>query len=398
VTREGQLIFFAQSLHSGGRWARLLRSCPLPYHGNRGSQVVDVLGPAALSILGGHWRDAHSNSVRGDSLNPPLLGMTRAVSEEVVRRAMNRIDEPTGLAWLAGEWRDCVAPVLSQPWILDIDCTVKPLYGHQQGAQIGDNPQKPGRPSHCDHSYFMANTRMCLGVEVCGGKEHAARHGLPGLWSLLDAGPRTHWPAFLRGDCAPAARKYPENPPILPADHSFIHVFRLKPAVRSETLARMRWLIAGIVLGVLGVRIFDAISKHEPVVRPPPLELSEGAAAPVRDSGTIKKLPMRIRVDAIDPSGTTLITERKDGVRIRSVVTDRTEIRNGFAEATFAEIKVGDMVNGSRVKRAEDKYEVLSVTKIEPSGEALDRKSSADLRARPTEHPQDSVEHDEQRP
>jgi hypothetical protein len=38
-------------------------------------------------------------------------------------------------------------------------------------------------------------------VEVCGGKEHAARHGLPGLWSLLEALPRTHWPAFVRGDC-----------------------------------------------------------------------------------------------------------------------------------------------------------------------------------------------------
>ena len=47
----------------------------------------------------------------------------------------------------------------------------------------------------------MANTRLCLGVEVPGGKEHAARHGLPGLWSLLDAQPRTCWPAFVRGDC-----------------------------------------------------------------------------------------------------------------------------------------------------------------------------------------------------
>jgi len=159
------------------------------------------VGTAALSILCGHWRYAHLNSVRGDTLNPPLLGITHVVSEDVVRRAMKRIDERTGLAWLSGELRACVEPVLSQPWILDIDVTVKPLYGHQQGAQIGHNPAKPGRPSHAYHSYFMAHTRLCLGVEVQGGKEHAARHGLPGLWSLLDALPRTHWPAFVRGDC-----------------------------------------------------------------------------------------------------------------------------------------------------------------------------------------------------
>ena len=201
VTREGQLIFFAQFLHTGGRWARLLEGCPLRYYGNRGSGACNVVGTAALSILCGHWRYAHINALRGDTLNPPLLGMARVVSEDVVRRALKRIDEAEGLRWLAGELRASAGPLLSQPWVLDIDVTVKPLYGHQQGAQIGHNPQKPGRPSHTYHSYFMANTRLCLGVEARGGKEHAARHGLPGLWSLLDALPRTHWPAFVRGDC-----------------------------------------------------------------------------------------------------------------------------------------------------------------------------------------------------
>ena len=247
VTREGQLIFFAQFLHSGGRWARLLRGCPLHYHGNRGSAVVDVLGTAALSILCGHWRYAHINAVRGDTLNPPLLGMTGTVSEDVVRRAMKRIDERTGLAWLAGELRACVEPVLSVPWILDIDCTIKPLYGHQQGAQLGYNPHKPGRPSHCYHSYFMANTRMCLGVEVCGGKDHAARHGLPGLWERLDALPRTHWPAFLRGDCgygneallcAAEARD-------LPYLCKLRHTAKVKTLVRQMQRAGAAWQDAG---------------------------------------------------------------------------------------------------------------------------------------------------------
>ncbi len=202
VTREGQLIFFAQFLRVGGRWERFLSNCPLSYEGNRGSRVVDVLGTATLSVLCGHWRYAHINAVRGDTLNPGLLGMNTTVSEDVVRRAMKRMEEDKGLAWLGGELRACVQPVLSQSWIMDIDVTVKPIYGHQQGAQVGYNPHKPGRPSHCYHSYFMANTRLCLGVEVLGGKEHAARHALPGLWQLLDELPRTHWPSILRGDCS----------------------------------------------------------------------------------------------------------------------------------------------------------------------------------------------------
>jgi hypothetical protein len=201
VTREGQLIFFAQFLHVGARWERFVQRSPLRYTGNRGSAVVDVLGTAALSILCGHWRYAHINAVRGDRLNPPLLGMGGTVSEDVVRGAWRRMDEAAGLEWLGGELRACVEPVLSQPWILDIDVTIKTIYGRQQGAELGHNPHKPGRPSHAYHSYFMANTRLCLGVEVLGGKEHAARHALPGLWSLLDRLPRTHWPAMVRGDC-----------------------------------------------------------------------------------------------------------------------------------------------------------------------------------------------------
>ncbi len=73
VTREGQLIFFAQFLHTGGLWERLLAHCPLRYEGNRASGVTNVVGTAALSILCGHWRYAHINAVRGDTLNPPLL-------------------------------------------------------------------------------------------------------------------------------------------------------------------------------------------------------------------------------------------------------------------------------------------------------------------------------------
>ncbi len=31
------------------------------------------------------------------------------------------------------------------------------LYGNQQGAEVGYNPHKPGRPGHIYHGYFVAN-------------------------------------------------------------------------------------------------------------------------------------------------------------------------------------------------------------------------------------------------
>ena len=48
--------------------------------------------------------------------------------------------EAAATQWLSNELLACVEPVLSQLWILDIDSTVKPVFGHQQEAQIGYNP------------------------------------------------------------------------------------------------------------------------------------------------------------------------------------------------------------------------------------------------------------------
>ena len=38
ISREGQLVFFAQFLHASQRWERFLQNCPLSYTGNRGKQ------------------------------------------------------------------------------------------------------------------------------------------------------------------------------------------------------------------------------------------------------------------------------------------------------------------------------------------------------------------------
>ena len=97
VTREGQLIFFFQFLQAGGLWEEFLRQCPLHYTGNRGSGADPIMGTILLSVLNGHWRYAHIHSVRGDGINPGLLGLRGTVSEDAVRLAMYRIEEKATL-------------------------------------------------------------------------------------------------------------------------------------------------------------------------------------------------------------------------------------------------------------------------------------------------------------
>lgn len=201
VTPIGQLPFFIEFLKLGHRFEPWVEDCPLHYLSNNAPQKIDVLGSLFLSILSGHTRYAHITAIRGDSVNTKLLGMNKVISDDSAVRALKRMDESTAIEWLQHHLQSCYEPLLSTPWILDVDVTVKPLYGHQEGAKVGYNPRKPGRPSHTYHSYLMANTRLVLEVNVLGGDEHHANHSLPGLIDLLKRLPEAGQPAFIRGDC-----------------------------------------------------------------------------------------------------------------------------------------------------------------------------------------------------
>ena len=200
LTPFGQLPFFIDFLKVSGLFNALVADCPLRYTSPNAPNNRDIFGTAMLSILAGHKRYAHIAALRGDGVLPELLNMNRIVSEDAVRRAFAAIGEEEGAAWLRRHLDHCTQPLLAEPWILDMDTTVKPLYGHQEGAVLGYNPKKPGRPSHCYHSYSMAGTRLVLDVEVRAGDEHTSKHGGAGLWALLERVPRDLWPTLLRGD------------------------------------------------------------------------------------------------------------------------------------------------------------------------------------------------------
>jgi hypothetical protein len=220
ATALGQLAFFAEFLEFSGLFERWAEGCPMAYTSPNAPAVVDVLGTWLLSILDGQCRYAHVTGLRGDEVAPQILGMDKMVSDESLRRALahfapsqsqhgseaERVARATQLAksttWMDTALGESVGEALSTPWILDCDTTIKPLYGRQDGAEISYNPRKPGRPSHVLHTYWIANIRLVLDVEVKNGKAHAATHSLPRLRSLLEGLPPEQRPALVRGDNA----------------------------------------------------------------------------------------------------------------------------------------------------------------------------------------------------
>ncbi|MGL6109346.1 MAG: hypothetical protein ACRC2B_04520 [Rubrivivax sp.] len=168
-------MFFAEFLATTGVFDRWVSSCPLSYRCGNAPDKRDVLGTLMLAMLAGHKRYAHITALRGDAVAAQALGMDRVVSEDALRRAMERLDEAASTAWMRPSLMHSVREALERPWVLDIDASIKPLYGRQEGAEIGYNPTKP-----CLHQGQLgADEHPCV---VLGARAlHAALQRRDGL-------------------------------------------------------------------------------------------------------------------------------------------------------------------------------------------------------------------------
>ncbi|MGB4910818.1 MAG: transposase, partial [Candidatus Dechloromonas phosphoritropha] len=248
ATALGQLAFFAEFLEVSGLFERWVAGCPMAYTSPNAPEVRDVLGTWLLSILDGQRRYAHVTGLRGDAVAPQILGMTKIVSDESLRRGLAHL-APTlkrcpeeqravreaqlakSTQWMDNALAESTREALTTGWILDADTTVKLLYGHQDGAEISYNPTKPGRPSHVIHTYWIANLRLVLDAEVQNGKAHAARHSLPRLIKLLQGLTPEQRPQLVRADNAFG------NEPVLAAleeiGQTYLSKLRQSTGVRS---------------------------------------------------------------------------------------------------------------------------------------------------------------------
>ncbi len=108
-----------------------------------------------------------------------------------------------------------------------------------------------------------------------------------------------------------------------------------------------------------------------------------------------KPMPMHTVVDSIDASGKSFTHKNKDGKEVKYVTTAKTEFKNGEAEAKFSDIKIGNEVNGMRLKKSDTEYEVVKTTYIgapkpkaeKPAGEKPAKGAKPAGDAKPADEP-----------
>ena len=75
----------------------------LRYTSPNAPALADVLGTWMLSILDGHCRYAHVGALRGDGVAPSILGMTRIIGDDSLRRALAAIAPAPDAKHTAGQ-------------------------------------------------------------------------------------------------------------------------------------------------------------------------------------------------------------------------------------------------------------------------------------------------------
>lgn len=342
VSSLGLMPYFIEFLKTSGRFDAWVEGCPLEYTSPNAPEKRDVLGTILLSVLSGHWRYAHISAIRGDGVNPTLLGMSKVASEDSVRRALLGMEEKKSDNWMKQHLKASYEPLLEEPWVLDMDSTVKLLYGHQEEARVGYNPTKPGRPSHTLHSNFIANLRIVLEVEVQAGNQTATSYAQPGLWALLDGLEQKKRPTFLRGDCNWGTERAMEGA----EQRKIPYVFKLKQSAKVKKLiARLfqedRWADAGQQWQGLEdqLELMGWTKKRRVVVLRRPLRQSRAVEAEGEKKGA-GKIGKQLNLDLPEATHSgvlyeyaVLVTSLPDEVRtIAQHYRDRGDSENNFDE------------------------------------------------------------------
>jgi hypothetical protein len=141
----------------------VLSGCGLPSpRSNRGHDPVIMMESFMVCVWAGGVRFSHTAAIRFDDVLKELFGWRAVASVSTFTRFFKRFNEQRVDQVFGGINRWFWEQMPAQRVTLDLDSSVVTRYGEQEGAVVGYNPQKRGRPSHHPLFAFVADVRMVL--------------------------------------------------------------------------------------------------------------------------------------------------------------------------------------------------------------------------------------------
>jgi hypothetical protein len=202
LTPCGGLVAFAAFLEKLGIIEKMEASCPIQRTSNNATPVRDVLIGFILVCLQEGKRFRHMQWVQDDPAIVEIFKLKRRIpSDSSVIRFFKEIKSEQGEEWLH-KAEEVLYKSLGGKYVLDWDSTVTVRFGEQEGAEVGYNPHKPGRPSHHPLLCTIAGTRLCLHIRYRSGKAHSSSGFVDATSKVLSRLEKDRYPYLNRADIA----------------------------------------------------------------------------------------------------------------------------------------------------------------------------------------------------
>lgn len=164
-------------------------------HGNTIYHPVDLFLTYLFAIVAGIGRVENTKSLVSNGLLPSLLGLPNFPHCDTLRSFLWKITPDTfeDIQLAHDKLRQYIfqriGPVYDST--IDLDTTVLTVYGHQEGSEIGYNPQHRGKPSYCPIISTEGRLGLTLDFELRSGNIHPGTDAERFLKQALDKLPRT---------------------------------------------------------------------------------------------------------------------------------------------------------------------------------------------------------------
>jgi hypothetical protein len=186
---------------------KLVRSCPVKRTSNNATPIRDIIIGFLLLCVQGGKRFRHMRYVQDDQAMGSIFKVERRIpSDSAVLRFFKEIDSKEGAEWLYGA-EELIYKGINDKCILDWDSTVTTRFGEQEGAEVGYNPHKPGRPSHHPLICTVAGTRLCLHITYREGDAYSSSGWIEAIETVLARLPKGVRPFLNRADVSFASEE-----------------------------------------------------------------------------------------------------------------------------------------------------------------------------------------------
>jgi hypothetical protein len=147
---------------------------PLEPKSNRGYKPVKVILSFMVSMLMGAKKLSHSVLLENDEPAKKMFGLKEIPSVSTFSRFFRKIKRPiieevfpVLNGWLLESRK---AEIPGDGITIDLDSSVFERYGEQEGAEVGYNPRRPGRPSHHPLFAMISDIKLLFHLWLRRGK------------------------------------------------------------------------------------------------------------------------------------------------------------------------------------------------------------------------------------